>query len=459
MHELMEKRGIVMKYILFSPVGMTDPISHFHDGAMLHICRKYRPEKVLLYLSKEISEIHDKDDRYRHSISKLCELLGIHIQVELLINRNLTEVHRFDDFYNEFETILKRLEEENPGHQILVNVSSGTPAMKSALQTIAALNERNYLPIQVSTPEGKSNPAREHVDDFDALWELNEDNREDFVDRTSVSSYLNLNARIKKRIVCKHVDVYDYNAALSVANDIRQQICPEAIKLLEAAKCRLLLDIPGVQRALKDCHYDVFPIKQSDEIAVFEYLLWLQVKAERQEYADFIRGITPVVLDLFESILLAYCGIRIKDYCLAKERKGTVKYWLTREMLSKNETGAKMLAILDGEFSCYKDSVYTSAQLAPVLDEFLSDRGLAEKVRELRDIEEMSRNLAAHEIVSVTDSWLLKRCGKTADGIMSLIRSVAEKSGMKIKPSYWNSYREMNERIKTLVMLPVKEKS
>lgn len=28
-----------MKKILFSPIGGTDPISNFRDGAMLHICR------------------------------------------------------------------------------------------------------------------------------------------------------------------------------------------------------------------------------------------------------------------------------------------------------------------------------------------------------------------------------------------------------------------------------------
>ena len=40
----------------------------------------------------------------------------------------------------------------------------------------------------------------------------------------------------------------------------------------------------------------------------------------------------------------------------------------------------------------------------------------------MRDIEEMSRNLAAHEIVSC-GFMAAQRCGKTADSIMSLIRS------------------------------------
>ena len=42
--------------ILFTPVGGTDPISSTNcfDGAILHICRYYKPNKVIMYMSKEM---------------------------------------------------------------------------------------------------------------------------------------------------------------------------------------------------------------------------------------------------------------------------------------------------------------------------------------------------------------------------------------------------------------------
>ena len=48
------------KTYLFSPVGNTDPIKYFHDGSMLHICRKYKPDIVYLYLSREMVKNHKK---------------------------------------------------------------------------------------------------------------------------------------------------------------------------------------------------------------------------------------------------------------------------------------------------------------------------------------------------------------------------------------------------------------
>ena len=59
------------KRILFSPVGGTDPIKYLHDGSMLHICRHYRPDEVVLYMSKEIMEKHKKDNRYVRTIELL----------------------------------------------------------------------------------------------------------------------------------------------------------------------------------------------------------------------------------------------------------------------------------------------------------------------------------------------------------------------------------------------------
>ena len=64
------------KVILFTPVGGTDPISatNYYEGAILHICRHYMPDKVVLYMSKEMLDYQDEDDRYRYCLDKLSEL-------------------------------------------------------------------------------------------------------------------------------------------------------------------------------------------------------------------------------------------------------------------------------------------------------------------------------------------------------------------------------------------------
>ena len=42
--------------VLISAVGDTDPFRNFHDGALIHIARKYRPKKVILIFSEHTAK-------------------------------------------------------------------------------------------------------------------------------------------------------------------------------------------------------------------------------------------------------------------------------------------------------------------------------------------------------------------------------------------------------------------
>ena len=146
-----------MTYILFSPVGKTDPITNYHDGSLIHICRKYKPEKVYLYLSQEMLNFHRLDDRYCRCLEWLQKKEKFHAEIILLERPDLVDVQVFDYFYDEFEQEVQKIQQENPEATILFNVSSGTPAMKSALQFLAASSENMYVPVQVSTPQNGVN--------------------------------------------------------------------------------------------------------------------------------------------------------------------------------------------------------------------------------------------------------------------------------------------------------------
>ena len=92
-----------MSYILFSPIGATDPISNYRDGSMLHICRKYKPEKVYLYISQEMLRFHNHDDRYRKCLEWLQEKESFICEVHVIERPNLVDVQIFDTFYDDFE--------------------------------------------------------------------------------------------------------------------------------------------------------------------------------------------------------------------------------------------------------------------------------------------------------------------------------------------------------------------
>ena len=74
------------KIYLFSPIGGTDPISNTNgrDGALLHICRFYKPDHVIMYMSKEILDYHNADNRYLYCLDKLKEVSGWEYEYKII---------------------------------------------------------------------------------------------------------------------------------------------------------------------------------------------------------------------------------------------------------------------------------------------------------------------------------------------------------------------------------------
>lgn len=439
----------MQRYVMFSPIGTTDPISNYHDGAMLHIARVYKPEKIYLYLSSEMCELHEMDDRYRRAISLLAGRVGFSPDTLVYERHKLTQVHLFDCFYDEFGELIGDIAEQNPGCAILLNVSSGTPAMKGALQTLAAFSGGDCLvPIQVSTPEARANPRK---DDFresalEVEWEYDEDNKDGYTNRTQISTTLNLGVRLKKSAVAKHIEAYDYHAALVMAKEIESHIAPDAMKLLEAAGARILLDISGVTKALAGTQYKIIPIENVTLRDMAEYLLWLELKERRAEYPDFIRGVTPLIADLLETYISRKLGINLWDYCSNDNRQnGRLK--LDGYRLEKDDNGRIILNALGQEYgNGYRYGIDCSSEhMISIIGAFSS---VPPSVEKLREVEKSCRNPAAHEIVSITPAWIKNKCKCSPEEIMALLFDLADTVGMP-RTKLKNSYDDMNVKILT----------
>ena len=285
---------------------------------MLHICRYYEPDVVYLYLSKEMAENHKKDNRYVETLNLLGDFLNHKFEVHIIENPDMVEVQQYDVFYDEFRKIISEIEEQKEKEdQLLVNMASGTPGMKSALLIMATLAEYRFLPIQVSTPQKKSNLEHEERDEYDvkANWELNEDNEESAENRCQEVKCLNLMRLLKIDMIKKHLLSYDYHAALAVGKEIKDELNPVAWKWLQSADARAVLDWERMNRVLPENNGIISAVRQENKKKIlFEYLLALDLKVKRGEYADFIRGITPLIIDLLDIVLLQFCVIYVTQY-------------------------------------------------------------------------------------------------------------------------------------------------
>ncbi|MGN0256261.1 MAG: type III-A CRISPR-associated CARF protein Csm6 [Chordicoccus sp.] len=432
--------------ILFSPIGGTDPISNYncYDGSMLHIARHYQPTRIILYMSKLMLEWQAEDDRYRYALSKLFEMQGrTGVEIKEIERPELTDVQEFDFFYKEFRTILMKIREEmDDSDQLLINVSSGTPAMKSGLLVLQTLGEIPSKTIQVITPARDINNHIHKDYDVKTLWELDPDNEPDAQNRCKEVHCPTLSRMEHEEMIRQHVSVYDYEAALTVADSMPGKEELSYRNLLEFGRARLQLDFPRADSLMRKIGVDFYPIKTGNEKMLFEYALGLDIRNRRGEYADFIRAITPILADLFKLALKKQCSLNISDYTNTSEGKES---WDEKKLV-----GTNVLRILEDAYQYRRGFQYgyvKSDHLLNLICGFSDDDTLKSLMTDLHSVEEKIRNIAAHQIVSITEEKIRKMTGFTPNQIMEKIKRLFSYTSIHVKKEDWNSYDELNEQI------------
>lgn len=202
--------------VLISAVGNTDPIRNFHDGGLVHIARKYRPDKIIIVFSEEL--IRKKDD-----VEKVIRFIDSKYVPEIVYHEPIilnNEVHIFDTMFEQFDAIIR--EYYTKDDEFILNLSSGTPQIKSALFVLNRLSEINVKAVQVPSPENKSNAGVGHDDseDIDVLIDTNMDNKQDYVDRTIEDTSDKFKQGLMKKTLRDFIKKYDYKASLEIANQL-----------------------------------------------------------------------------------------------------------------------------------------------------------------------------------------------------------------------------------------------
>lgn len=265
--------------ILISAVGTTDPISNNHDAALLHIARNYRPDKIVLVYSQEMMVKQDLINKVLLSIEGYNPI----IEIDSTILNN-DEVFLFDKMYEVMGQIVQKY--TNDDNEIILNLSSGTPQIISALFALNRINDYNTQAIQVATPKNGANKEYKDLTDseIDALIVENQDNSLDFVDRSIKDKSEKFSQALVKRHLRSLIASYDYQAAEVIINR------KEDTKSLSNIK-KIRKKISDFSRVFKNqCLLsDILslPLDDSQKKAL-NYYLMIDVLKEREHIADVL---------------------------------------------------------------------------------------------------------------------------------------------------------------------------
>lgn len=407
-----------MKRVLFSPVGTADPITALGDGPVLHIVRHYRPDVVVLVLSCEISQLHRRDARYTTAIERLAP--GTEVRV---VQTDEAEVHRFDRFIPAYRQQVIDLAAEFPGAELLLNVSSGTPAMQSALVAINAFGIPATKAIQVSTPSRAMNRSGDredqHAYDLDLLWEANDDNDPARPNRCLEVSSADFGVLLQRQNLKQLVKSYNYTAAATI---VAAACLPGATEnLVRGAAHRSQLDHRTAPAFFKGTELRYDP---ADKEA--EYVAALALLAKREQWAEFVRATTPAITAVLKSALAVV--LPEADYLDDEGRVDRAKL-VGREDIR--------WVIGRGPNSPTAPWFLYSKDLLALLAKFAPTKHV--ELKPLVDFERKVRNIVAHEIVSVRKADIT---GPGVSGPDALLRILAKHTRARL-----DLYDRINELI------------
>lgn len=437
------------KVILFSPIGGTDPVSNSngHDGAMIHCCRVYKPDEVYLYMSKYALNMESEDNRYTYCLTELYKLIGRTLDYKLIERPDLVEVQEFDFFYDDFKSEIQSISKTmSEGDVLYLNTSSGTPAMKSALVVLATLGDIDGCLIQVTTPEKTINKHDHDNYDVRFLWEYNPDNTEGFINRCKEITCPSIVRLKNEEMIRQFLDSYDYSAALNVARNMNAEDTKKYIHLLEFANYRTQLDYNSMSKVSDMSEIkSMLPVLTSKYRNTVEYSLLQFIKAKQGNYADFLRGLTPLILELFILVLEKQTGLNARDFCYIDKYSGGYKWDLNK--IKGNTLASEWLDIWNNAFpNGFKEGFIVSRDLLFVIRK-KCDSAIVKKADLLREVEENARNSAAHEIGMVTADTIKKMTGHSHSEIIDTIKAMFKYVGVITDDNKWDSYDDMNATI------------
>lgn len=263
---------------LISCVGDTDPIRNFHDGPLLHIARVYRPEKIVLIHSERSIIKHDAIEKALQSIDGYDPII---MQDATVIPNQ--SVFIFDAMFDLLYPIIHAYYQHEDG--VLLNLSSGTPQIISAIFSINRISGYNVRAFQVATPQFASNEGIKHTTG-QAIRELiatNKDQSTDFQARIIEDKGEKFNQVLLMRTFADLIQEYDYEGAYRLL--LKHKLTSKKkratmIKVLES-----LLNLVKFQEPLPDVNKS--ELNEQEKILLNAFLS-IQLQHKRQLISEVL---------------------------------------------------------------------------------------------------------------------------------------------------------------------------
>lgn len=451
-----------------SPVFVT-------DEALMKVCRNERPEKLLLCLTTEQLKTEQLDHRYTAGLEKLAESFSTAFEV-------FTEEFPESGSMAAVTALLTELRLENPEADILVNMASCNEDAAKILQMIDATAGLDLTmlqsdePVEAPAAEPAAEPAVTLTKEADAPAEeapaedtpaeeipADETPAEEAADipaaeetpaaeapaaeQTESVSAVQTVVQMLKLLIGK----YEYRAAADIAA-VYQDILPaEFLTLLESTALRSEGKFAVAQQTLRNAGLES---KTAFGIHNAEYFLLLDLYVKTGRYTEFLRGVSPYIVEIMISAVRKTFNVDVTRYMIYDSRKWDESKLVLEQMAGKfSESYTYHTKPKPSKAGGWVTSVHLS-NLMENLSVPKNHRQLILDNVKLRLIAEAKPySLAKHTLRGVTADDVTRVCGATAEEIVAqLLDYTRNYTDITISDAYPDTYPTLSNML--IAMLP-----
>lgn len=441
--------------VLFSCLGSTDPVRGLRDGGMLHIVRHYLPEKIIWYISAQMKQDDDRDNRYQLAMDRFCsdhpgykpEIVRIYSDVE--------DVSQFDIFYEPFEQVIFDITKEYPDAEILLNLSSGSPQMKMTMALLAMDARYHTKGIQVKSPERQANTAQRTTSKkYDAVTEieLNEDNEPGAEDRTEEPQLFFLRRQAERQRLETLLQTYNYTALAAMKTMLPPSCRALVTHLAQRSMYNLQQAKETAEKLRNRLPFPLYPMRQAKTDAeqrvyqyITEYYLCLKLMQKQGQLTNCIIRTTPFIVRLQEAYLRNRCQFVIQEIIEGSK----IRPYITRSKV--HAYSEAMEEHLDHELGMIRQNNDVSVHMCNSLIRFFIEPEQEKDLQAfdlLERLNEICRNQTAHNLESLTEQDMQNAIGCGSEQLLKLLEKLIRTTFPDVcSPSIFDIYDTCNAYI------------
>ena len=391
---------------------------------MLHILRHYAPvDRVFVFLTKEMEDKETESGCYTKGIQKVASQCKIEF-----IRSGITEPHIYERL-TVLQDVFQEKYEQYPNEEWLLNLSSGTPQMKSVMSLIG-LDHPQVKAIQVFSPakgsNNKSHPEKT-PEMLEMLYHFNDDDDPSSSNRCNEPELSLLKKHSVKMQIISLVNNYEYEGALQLLRQNRHLFSDISEKLLRHAVCRRNLMWKDANKIISSYKGSPLISKAGD---FEEFFRVMELRQRKKQLPEFIVKITPICTKLVTDYAMSLAQRMLFDLnaCseIRRDEDGSIRYVLKREKIGRHNN--MLLEHLNRKYKGgFKDSELSISNMAYIC-EWIINSGISSNRRDieiekifarLSIVSENIRNKVAHKIVMNLTENIIREWskGKERSGI------------------------------------------